>query len=123
MRKLPSLDHWHWLKAKIRCALAADEPRLIRRFMVESEAMVHCGLLPSWRAGETTFRLLMDTANDRALPWHWRCLCLDHAYRPLNDLERIADAPERRMRLGLLSRQLAMTELAPSYTYLERNIS
>lgn len=123
MRKLPSLDHWYWMKARIRCALAADEPRLIRRFISESDAMVHCGLLDDWRAGEGAFRLFLDTATDTALPWHWRCLCLDHAYRPLDALQRLATDAGRRLRLSQLNRQLAMTVLVPSLIYSERNLS
>ncbi|WP_236614302.1 hypothetical protein [Stutzerimonas azotifigens] len=81
--------------------------------------MVRHGQLTPWRAAETTFRLLLDTAHDHALPWHWRCLCLDHAYRPLRELESLACSEAQQCRLSLLCRQLAVTELVPSFPYLE----
>ncbi|MCY1277204.1 hypothetical protein D9M68_154910 [compost metagenome] len=114
-----SLDRWHWLKTKIRCALDADDPQLIAQFMAEGQAMVRHGRLSAWRAAEATFRLLLDTANDYALPWHWRCLCLDYAYRPLRDLECLARGEAQQHRLSRLGRLLALTELLPSLPYLE----
>ncbi|CAD5106778.1 FagA protein [Zestomonas carbonaria] len=118
-RQTVSLDNWHWLKTKIRCALAADDPQLIDQFMAETQVMVGLGRISPWRAAEAAFRLLLDTAHDYSLPWHWRCLCLDHAYRPLRDLERLARGEAQRYRLSLLGRQLALTELIPSLPYLE----
>ncbi len=116
-RQPPSLDYWYWLKTKIRCGLATNHPQLLKHLDAESQALTCYGYLCPWHAAESTFRLLLETALDRTLPWHWRNLCLDHAYRPLNQLERHAKHPAQRRRLCQLNRQLAVADLQPSLSY------
>lgn len=36
----------------------------------------------AWPLFEKAYNLLLDTGRDPILPWHWRSLCLDYAYRP-----------------------------------------
>lgn len=70
---------WRWLGQRIRCALAPDDPRLLTRFLNDGHELVVHHDLPAWRIFEGSFQLLLDSATDRALPWHWRCLW--HAIR------------------------------------------
>jgi len=111
------LDRWHRLGTRIRCALEPDEPRLLELYLFETRYLVAWEPLPAWQLFEKSYQLLLDTAADVALPWHWRGLCLDHAYRPLCDLRRLAGDAERRQRLQQLSRRLATQPMAPSLTY------
>jgi len=113
-----ALEHWHWLKSKIRCALDANDPGLIGRFMAEGARLVRQGRLSSWYAASISFRLLIDTAHDPALPWHWRCLCLDYAFAPLATLAAKAQTPAEQQQIDGFTWQLSKP-LAPSLPYLE----
>ncbi|BAN46752.1 hypothetical protein [Metapseudomonas resinovorans] len=115
-----SLDNdWHWQANRIRCALAPDDPWLLERFVSLSSQHFRHGRAPAWRAQEVVFRLLLDTAADQALPWHWRCLCLDHAYRPLWALRSLATDTSSRKRLQGLQRRLSSLVLLPSLDFHE----
>ena len=83
----PYLESWRWMSRQIRCGLAPDEPRLIEHYLAEGRYLAACTTTSPWQIAVTTFRLLLDTAGDTALPWHWRTVCLDNAWRPLRDLE------------------------------------
>ncbi len=72
-----------------------------------------CTETSPWTVALTAFRLLLDTANDRMLPWHWRCLCLDQAWRPLLDLRNL-DRREQNLRWQPYAMQLANSVLLPS---------
>ena len=65
-------------------------------------------------AGLVYFHLLLDTASDIALPWHWRSLCLDQAWRPLRDLEKLSQCACRLKRWQSFAWRLATCELLPS---------
>lgn len=115
-----ALDNdWHWQASRIRCALAPDDPWLIERFIAMTPQQFKAGLVPAWRAQEAIFRLLLDTAADPALPWHWRCLCLDHAYRPLWALRCLATDTSSRRRLQGLHKRLSDLVLQPSLNFHE----
>jgi len=112
-----ALEHWHWLKSKIRCALDADDCGLIDRFMAEGAHLVRTGRLSDWHAASSSFRLLLDTAHDCALPWHWRCLCLDCACAPLAALAARVQTMEERQQIESFTYRLCQP-LAPSLPYL-----
>lgn len=115
-----ALDNdWHWQASCIRCALSPDDPWLIERFVAMTPRYFRGSRAPGWRAQEAIFRLLLDTAADQALPWHWRCLCLDHAYRPLWALRSLATDTSSRRRLQSLQGRLSSLVLLPSLNYHE----
>ncbi|KAF1070847.1 MAG: hypothetical protein GAK45_00677 [Pseudomonas citronellolis] len=113
------MDRWQRLGMRVRCALDPDEPRLLEQFLGEARYLASWEPVPAWPLFEKSYQLLLDTCRDVALPWHWRQQCLDHAYRPLNELQRLAVDASRRQRLCQLSRRLAEQELAPSLSYPE----
>lgn len=113
LRELPYLENWRWLSRRIRCALEPDEPRLIEHYLAEGRYLVCCTETSPWTVALTSFRLLLDTACDRMLPWHWRCLCLDQAWRPLLDLRNL-DREAQNQRWQLYALQLANCRLLPS---------
>lgn len=94
LHELSYLENWRALSLRIRCALEPDEPRLIEHYLAEGRYLARFTATPQPMIAETTFRLLMDTARDTVLPWHWRCLCLDQVWRPLRDLQAIATTPD-----------------------------
>ncbi|MNR33447.1 hypothetical protein D3C85_1511210 [compost metagenome] len=77
-----------------------------------------CTDTSAWTVALTSFRLLLDTACDRALPWHWRCLCLDQAWRPLLELRNLYRR-EHNQRWQPFALQLANCVLLPSISYDE----
>lgn len=78
-----ALDHWYWLGTQIRCALDPDEPRLLDQYLGEARYLAGWEGVAAWPLFEKAYNLLLDTGRDPILPWHWRSLCLDYAYRPL----------------------------------------
>ncbi|MEE4147323.1 FagA protein [Pseudomonas viridiflava] len=114
LHELPHLENWRGLSLRIRCALEPDEPRLIEHYLAEGRYLARFTATPHALIAETSFRLLMDTARDTMLPWHWRCLCLDQAWRPLRDVEALASTPARRQRWEACVHQLASCVLQPS---------
>lgn len=117
--ELSYLENWRGLSLRIRCALEPDEPRLIEHYLAEGRYLARFTATPRPMIAETTFRLLIDTARDTALPWHWRCLCLDQAWRPLRDLQAIASTSARRQRWQACVHQLANCVLQPSISLSE----
>ncbi len=119
LHELSYLENWRGLSLRIRCALEPDEPRLIEHYLAEGRYLARFTATPRPMIAETTFGLLIDTARDTALPWHWRCLCLDQAWRPLRDLQAIASTPARRQRWQTCVHQLANCVLQPSISLSE----
>lgn len=113
LHELPYLENWRWLSRRIRCALEPDEPRVIDHYLAEGRYLVCCTETSPWTVALTSFRLLLDTACDRMLPWHWRCICLDQAWRPLLQL-RTLDRREHNDRWQPYAMQLATCVLLPS---------
>ncbi|MHC2145543.1 hypothetical protein ACVI9W_001525 [Pseudomonas sp. 210_17 TE3656] len=118
LHELPYLENWRWLSRRIRCAMEPDEPRLIDHYLAEGRYLVCCTETSAWTVALTSFRLLLDTACDRMLPWHWRCLCLDQAWKPLLQLRKL-DGGEHGQRWQPLALQLANCTLLPSISFAE----
>ncbi|MNF76657.1 hypothetical protein D3C84_587760 [compost metagenome] len=118
LHELPYLENWRWLSRRIRCAMEPDEPRLIDHYLAEGRYLVCCTETSAWTVALTSFRLLLDTACDRMLPWHWRCLCLDQAWKPLLQLRKLGGG-EHGQRWQPLALQLANCTLLPSISFAE----
>lgn len=118
-RNSPCLDCWSWQGFRIRCALLPDEPRLLELHWAQGRELVEHGQIGPWRMSLTTLNLLLDTACDPALPWHWRSLCLDHAYRSLYALQHLAESRRQQHSLNRLRNRLATLHLQPSLTSSE----
>lgn len=112
-----ALDHWYWLGTQIRCALDPDEPRLLDQYLGEARYLAGWEGVAAWPLFEKAYNLLLDTGRDPILPWHWRSLCLDYAYRPLCELQRLTTNGSQRRRLRQLSVRMARQDLAPSMSF------
>ncbi|UFH50164.1 FagA protein [Pseudomonas sp. KNUC1026] len=119
VRELPYLDHWRWLGQQIRCALRPDEPRLIDHYFGAGRCLARFTPMGPHAVALTTFRLLLDTAQDVALPWHWRNQCLDQAWRPLRELHGLAQSCRALEQWQSHAQALAHCELHPSISYQE----
>lgn len=115
----PCPDCWNWQGFMIRCALRPNEPRLIDCFMSLGISLVERGQVSPWHMSYKSLNLFFDTACDRALPWHWRSLCLDHAWQPLYSLQRLANNLERQNRLNQMRYRLSTLRLQPSLSPTE----
>lgn len=103
----------------IRCALKPNEPRLIEGFMRLGLVLVERGQLSPWQQSRTCLNLLIDTAKDTALPWHWRTLCLDCAWRPLHSLRQLITTPAQQQYFDKMRYQLTGLQLQPSLSVSE----
>jgi hypothetical protein len=119
LHESPHLENWRALSLRIRCAFHPNEPRAIEQYLAEGRYLARFTATPQVLIAESTFRLLIDTARDTALPWHWRCLCLDQAWRPLRDLQALAHSAPHRQRWQAFAHQLATCVLQPSISLAE----
>lgn len=82
-----TLEHrWERIGLGVRCAYNPQRPevlccyvqagRRLSRLEPEREAQIQRRMLD----------LLLNTAADEALPWHWRAVCLEHTVWPLSRL-------------------------------------
>ncbi|BAP43506.1 FagA protein [Pseudomonas sp. 21LCFQ02] len=119
LHELPYLENWRELGLRIRCAFDPDEPRLIEHYLAEGRYLARFTATPKALVAQSTFRLLLDTARDTVLPWHWRCLCLDQAWRPLRDLKLLAATQTQRHQWDACVHELATCVLQPSISLTE----
>jgi hypothetical protein len=119
LHESPYLENWRALSLRIRCALDPDEPRVIEHYLAEGRYLARFTATPQALIAESTFRVLIDTARDTALPWHWRCLCLDQTWRPLRDMQALAHSTVQRQRCEAFAYQLASCVLQPSMSLAE----
>ncbi|MFA5679500.1 MAG: FagA protein [Pseudomonas sp.] len=117
-----ALTRWQWLGDKIRWALEPNEPRLIEDYLRAGHQLVKPDEPGCWHLTESEFHLLLESAADPNLPWHWRCLCLDHCHRPLNQLQALSSTGERRRRLDELRVRLSTLRLRPSIAMTEGSL-
>lgn len=115
----PCLDCWYWQGLRIRCALLPNEPRLLDVHWAQGCELVEHGQLCPWKMSVSTLTLLLNTACDPILPWHWRGLCLDHAYRSLYAIQHLAQERDQHVTLNRLRNRLASLQLAPSIEFSE----
>ena len=79
------------LQDQIRHGTSPDNPTLISLFLRTCEEHA-LELAPEQRASvyRRAYRLLLETICDSHVPRHWRCTCLDHIYRPVFALNKLA---------------------------------
>ncbi|MEM7077840.1 MAG: hypothetical protein AAF513_04335 [Pseudomonadota bacterium] len=79
------------LEDHVRHALAPDEPRVLYEYLrVCDEVAWETRLRPRRMLYRRVFTVLMGAISDTANPTHWRWLCLDNIYRPIQELHRCA---------------------------------
>ena len=77
---------WRRLQLQVRCALNADEPARIRLYLHTGLQLVRSGARPAVPVHMQMLQTLLRTAQDEALPWFWRSVCLEHVSLPLAQL-------------------------------------
>lgn len=111
-------DRWRFLAMRVRCGLYPSEPRIIDQFFAMGSWLHDSGESTAWEVASRSTEVLVNTAEDLALPWHWRMLCLDRAAQPLAVMRYLADHADdmphlateyRRQLLGLMRRMAVVT--------------
>lgn len=96
------------LRHKIRRAEEPDNPLLITYWLAYENQLVENSREALRQRYESQFTLLLETVVDELVPAHWRCLCLDHIYRPLQSLKQISDSARSDNQIQRLIHELAM---------------
>lgn len=77
------LRRWDRIGIGIRCAYNPCLPAVIRHYLDAGMKVVGAGALPELQVQRRHLGLLLQTANDEALPWFWRSVCMEHTTWPL----------------------------------------
>jgi hypothetical protein len=76
------LNLWDRLGLSVRCAYCPTNSNLIRCYVALGRQLVRRGVLTELVANQRMLKLLLRTAGDEALPWFWRCVCIEHTAMP-----------------------------------------
>lgn len=76
------LARWERLGLGIRCAYNPGQPAVIRHWLALGLKLAQGGVAPEMPLLRRSLRLLLQTAQDEALPWFWRSVCLEHTAWP-----------------------------------------
>ena len=82
----PLCSRWQRLHLQVRCALSANDAGRIRLYLHTGLQLVRSGAQPAIRVHLHMLQTLLQTAQDDALPWFWRSVCLEHVNLPLAQL-------------------------------------
>lgn len=99
----PAIDR---LCYKVRYGLEPDNPQLLALWFDMEQTQTIDNEDEQWLLHIAEFRLLLDTFADSIVPHHWRNLCLDHIYRPLSELGRLAKDAHQKSELNSLMHEL-----------------
>lgn len=86
----PLIRRWSLYGRMIRSAHEPDNPSLLQEYLADGERIASKRDVDERDIYSEEFRLLLDTVSDLCLPQHWRSLCLDYIYRPLNALNTLS---------------------------------
>ncbi len=93
----------------IRLGLSPDRPELVKAYLDEADRLVYQSSRPVQRqAHMLCYQLLLETICDSCVPVHWRRLCLDHIYRPLLALGRLAKSNHQRLAVRRCYREVSV---------------
>ena len=71
------LYRWQRLQMYVRCGLDV-EPARIRLYVHTGLRIVRRGVQPAIATHMRMLHTLLQSAQDEALPWFWRSVCLEH---------------------------------------------
>ena len=75
-------ERWLLAQLRVRCALRPGDLAQIRQYVHAGELLVRRGAGPAVETYERLLRTLLQAAQDEALPWAWRSMCLEHVNLP-----------------------------------------
>ena len=93
----------------IRLGRSPDRPELVKAYLDDADRLA--GQLPrsvQRKAHMLCYQLLLETICDCCVPVHWRRLCMDHIYRPLLALGRLAKSIRDRQTVRRCYREVSV---------------
>lgn len=87
MKAAQTLDHrlarWQRIGLGVRLAYNPRKPDVVRLWIALGQQLAADPGIDETALLRRLLRLLVQVANDEALPWYWRSVCLELADRPL----------------------------------------
>ncbi|RZL86042.1 MAG: hypothetical protein EOP82_31475 [Variovorax sp.] len=80
------MQRWQRLQIHVRCGMHAHDPGCIRLYVHTGLRIVRRGIQPAVATHMRVLQTLLLSAQDEALPWFWRSVCLEHVNLPLAHL-------------------------------------
>ena len=77
------VQRWERLELYVRCGLAPREPAYLQLYLHLGRKLARRGDRPALAIQLRMLATLLKSAEDEALPWLWRSICLEHATLPL----------------------------------------
>ena len=94
---------------RIRFGRDADNPALITLWLSIDKPSPHLSVQCLRDHYCQQFHLLLDVVTDLLVPCHWRCLCLDHIFKPLHALKCLSDCYQSEQQIRNLYSELAIS--------------
>jgi hypothetical protein len=76
------LQRWDRIGIGIRCAYNPQRPSVIRLWLGVGRGLGVGRVLDERTLQQRMLEVLLQTAHDEALPWGWRCACVENATLP-----------------------------------------
>lgn len=87
-------ERWRFLALRVRCGLHAEPAAAVNQLFAMGGWLCEAGEANAWDVARRTAALLLDTADDPALPASWREHCLQRAAQPLGVMRQISEQPD-----------------------------
>lgn len=88
------LRRWDRIGIGVRCAYNPDRPDVLRHYLDAGRQVVAGGLRSERQVQQRMLTVLLQAAQDAALPWYWRSVCLEHTTLPLARLRSALKATD-----------------------------
>jgi hypothetical protein len=85
------LRRWDRVGIGVRCAYNPFCACGLRAYLQLARQLIASGVRPERWVQQRALSVLLQTARDEALPWHWRSVCLDYAAMPLARLKTLLE--------------------------------
>jgi hypothetical protein len=86
-------QRWERIGLGVRCAYNPQRPEVLQHYVQAGRRLSSLNPAQEARVQRRMLELLLHTAADVALPWHWRAACLEHTAWPLARLTRLLGGP------------------------------
>ncbi len=86
-------QRWERIGLGVRCAYNPQRPEVLQHYVQAGRRLSSLNPAQEARVQRRMLELLLHTAADVALPWHWRAACLEHTAWPLARLTRLLGVP------------------------------
>lgn len=94
---------------EVRFGSSPDHPELVKAYLDSTDqAITGLNRHQQRQAHFICYSLLLESICDSCVPVHWRRLCMDHIYRPLLALGRLAKSQQERQQVRRCYRDLTV---------------